>query len=132
MSHLPSLPPSAALYDVFKAYPEAARPLLAYHEVLLRGPSSLSVGERERIAAYVSRLNGCGYCQAIHSTAAEALGADSDQDETRLAPILALVEKLTRAPADDTAAEAAAVRAAGWDEPAVFEAISVCGLFTLM
>ena len=132
MTHLPSLPADAALFDVFKAYPEAARPLLAYHEVLLRGPSSLSVAGRERIAAHVSGLNGCDYCRAIHAATAEALHLDSGEDEEMLAPILALAEKLTRGPGADVAAEARAVLAAGWDERALFGAVSICGLFNLM
>ncbi len=133
MTHLPSLRADAALFDVFNAYPDAARPLLAYTEVLLRGASSLSVGDRERIAAYVSDLNSCGYCHGIHAATAEALDQDSvDEGGGRLAPILALVEKLTRTPERDPAAEARAVLAAGWDEQALFEAVSICGLFNLM
>ena len=132
MTHLPSLPANAALFDLFKAYPEAARPLLAYHEVLLRGPSSLSVPERERIAAYVSELNGCAYCQAIHTAPARALKSSADEGDDRCAPILALVEKLTLTPEADTAAEAKAVLAAGWDEAALFHAVSICALFNLM
>ena len=132
MTHLPSLPATAALFDVFKAYPEAARPLLAYHEILMRGPSSLSVAARERIAAYVSALNGCEYCRVIHAAAAEALAVTSDEGEARLAPILTLVETLTRTPNRDPATEARAVLSAGWDEQALFDAVSICGLFNLM
>ncbi|MGH4017277.1 MAG: hypothetical protein ACRDSL_25785 [Pseudonocardiaceae bacterium] len=65
MTHLPSLPENATLLDVFRAYPDTARPLLDYHQVLLRGPSPLTVAERELIAAYVSGLNVCGYCHGI-------------------------------------------------------------------
>ena len=132
MTHLPSLPANAALFDLFKAYPEVARPLLAYHEVLLRGPSSLSVPERERIAAYVSGLNGCAYCQAIHGATARALQSDQGEDDDKTAPIFALVEKLTLSPDADTAAEAEAVLAAGWDEEALFHSVSICALFSLM
>jgi hypothetical protein len=32
MTHPPSLPGDAELGDVFRAYPETARPLLDYHE----------------------------------------------------------------------------------------------------
>ncbi len=132
MTHLPSLPANAALFDLFKAYPEAARPLLAYHEVLLRGPSSLSVAERERIAAYVSDLSGCAYCQTIHAATARALKSDPGEGDDKAAPIFALVEKLTLTPGADTAAEAKAVLAAGWDEGALFHAVSICALFNLM
>ncbi|MEH1017807.1 carboxymuconolactone decarboxylase family protein [Micromonospora sp. CPCC 206060] len=52
--------------------PETARPLLDLASVLLQGPHSLSTGERELIAAYVSGLNGCGFCRAAHSSLAAA------------------------------------------------------------
>jgi uncharacterized peroxidase-related enzyme len=49
--------------------PETAAPLNALAEVLLRGPEDhpLSRGERELIAAYVSNLNECFFCQTSHS-----------------------------------------------------------------
>jgi uncharacterized peroxidase-related enzyme len=47
--------------------PETAGPLNQLAEVLLRGDNSLSRGERELIAAYVSNLNECNFCQRSHS-----------------------------------------------------------------
>ena len=47
--------------------PETAGPLLQLADVLLRGDNTLSRGERELIAAYVSQLNDCYFCQASHS-----------------------------------------------------------------
>jgi uncharacterized peroxidase-related enzyme len=52
--------------------PETGRPLSELAEVLLRGPSTLTAGERELIAAYVSALNGCRYCSSAHSACAAA------------------------------------------------------------
>ena len=52
--------------------PETARPLSELAEVLLRGPSTLTRGERELIAAYVSSLNHCRYCSSSHSATAAA------------------------------------------------------------
>ena len=46
--------------------PETAAPLMEFADVLLRGDNSLSRGERELIAAYVSRLNECNFCAASH------------------------------------------------------------------
>lgn len=37
---------------------------------ILHGPSLLSLGERELIACYVSRLNDCGFCHDSHAAAA--------------------------------------------------------------
>jgi uncharacterized peroxidase-related enzyme len=52
--------------------PETAKPLNELAEVLLRGPSSLTPGERELIAAYVSGLNECTFCHASHAAFAAA------------------------------------------------------------
>jgi uncharacterized peroxidase-related enzyme len=52
--------------------PETGEALGELAEVLLRGDNSLSRGERELIAAYVSRLNECVYCASSHSATAAA------------------------------------------------------------
>ena len=45
--------------------------------MLLRGPSSLTRGERELIATYVSARNDCFLCQTIHgAVAAHHLGGN--------------------------------------------------------
>ena len=57
--------------------PETARPLNALVEILLTGPSTLSRGERELIATYVSSRNCTHYCHSIHGAIAAAhLGGD--------------------------------------------------------
>jgi len=59
--------------------PETAKPLNDLVEVLLRGPNSMTPGERELIATYVSSLNDCYYCQTIHGAVAAAhLNGDED------------------------------------------------------
>ena len=68
--------------------PETARPLGEFIDVLLRGGNSLSRGERELIAAYVSRLNECVYCTNSHSaTAAAQLAGGTAQVEQTLADL---------------------------------------------
>ena len=62
--------------------PETARPLNDLVEVLLRAPNSLSPGERELIATYVSSLNDCHYCQSIHGAIAAAY-LDGDEELVR-------------------------------------------------
>src|SRR3954466_7096334 len=59
--------------------PQTAKPLNELVDVLLRGPHSLTPGERELIATYVSSQNDCRYCQTIHGAiAAHHLGGDED------------------------------------------------------
>jgi uncharacterized peroxidase-related enzyme len=50
--------------------PETAKPLNELAEVLLRGSSTLSPGERELIATFVSSQNDCFFCQTIHGAVA--------------------------------------------------------------
>ena len=52
--------------------PETGKALTDLAEVLLRGPSTLSSGEREIIAASVSYWNGCHFCHTSHAAAAAA------------------------------------------------------------
>lgn len=51
--------------------PETAKPLNELAEVLLRSDNSLSRGERELIATYVSSLNDCFFCQNAHGGIAQ-------------------------------------------------------------
>lgn len=51
--------------------PETAKPLNELAEVLLRSENTLSRGERELIATYVSYLNDCFFCQNAHGGIAQ-------------------------------------------------------------
>ena len=57
--------------------PDTAKPLCELAHVLLYGPNSLSRGERELIATYVSYLNRCFFCQASHGAVAACDLGDS-------------------------------------------------------
>ena len=65
--------------SLFVFRPETAAPLNALVQVMLHDPHpTLSAGEREMIAAYVSRLNKCHYCSNIHGAIARhQLGDDA-------------------------------------------------------
>ena len=56
--------------------PETAVPLAALTNALLHAPNSLSPGERELIAAYVSALNDCTFCFRSHAAIAACHFAD--------------------------------------------------------
>jgi uncharacterized peroxidase-related enzyme len=57
------------------------------HEAM-RGPSAWSVGDRELMAAFVSKQNECEYCMRAHS----AVAARAYQDEERVSAVLADLE----------------------------------------
>ena len=59
--------------------PETSKPLNELVEVLLRHPNSITQGERELIATYVSSQNNCHYCQSIHGAIAAAHLNDDEE-----------------------------------------------------
>lgn len=79
MPHI-DLPDAPGILAAMMFRPETAKPLNELAEVLLRGDNSLSRGDRETIAAYVSRLNECEFCCNSHSTFA-ALQLDGGWDQ---------------------------------------------------
>lgn len=104
-------PGGPGILGLLRYRPETARPLMELAEVLLHGESTLTRGERELIAAYVSRLNDCRFCANAHGTQA-ALQLDggwptvdaalADPDVPPLSPKLSALLRI-----------AAAVRAGG-------------------
>lgn len=54
----------------FAFRPETAKPMRDLAHILLHEPNSLTPGERELIATYVSSKNDCYFCQASHGAAA--------------------------------------------------------------
>lgn len=145
MPNFPCLPADAHLSDVFRRFPIGVRPLLEYHDELLRSEDgALSIAQRELIAAYVSGLNQCRFCFGAHSLTARAFGVDEALFETlhedlQSAPLeetmkalLGYVKVLTESPARVSPELAQGVLDAGWSEDALYEAVSVCALYNLM
>src|ERR1700755_1925704 len=58
---------------------DTAAPIRELTQFLLRGPSTLTEGERELIATLVSHRNECNFCTAAHTAAANVL---LQEDET--------------------------------------------------
>lgn len=69
-----NLPGITGLLDYRK---DTALPIRELTQILLRGPSTLTEGERELIATVVSHGNECAFCTAAHTAAANQLLDDS-------------------------------------------------------
>ena len=72
MPHIALPPDLPGIRGAFAFRPETARPMNALVEILLQGPSTLTKGERELIATYVSSRNCTHYCHSIHGAIAAA------------------------------------------------------------
>lgn len=60
---------------------ESAAPIRELTQILLRGESTLTEGERELIATIVSSRNQCRFCTAAHTAAANVLLGENDTSE---------------------------------------------------
>lgn len=109
-------------------------------ESTMRGPSEWTDGERELIAAFVSRLNACPFCVGVHEgTSTLLLGGTSSVDrlqdwreggfEPRIAATFALLEKVTLAPNSVGGDDIGRCRVAGLSKAAIADALYVCYLF---
>lgn len=125
---------------VFQEKPIKYMMLLSFVQEILREEGSLSSLDREIIAAYTSKLNGCEYCCKSHTEFAASLDA-TDQDllmikteETqkhRLSSILNYVKKLTLAPSTISNEDKLLVHEAGFSDEQLKDAIAVCAAFNL-
>ena len=145
MPFLASIAQDAKVPHVLQSFNTGTgKPLLEFHEALLRGDSPFTIQQRELMAAYVSGVNACQYCHGAHTAAAKQFGvpedllakiiqspADSGVDE-KLLSVLAFQRKLTLTPTAMTQADADAVFAAGWDERALYDAVQICCLYNFM
>lgn len=74
MAHVTGLGEAPTLLDLYRRYPALAKPLLALAHAAFTLTAELSRAECELVGAYVSQLNGCGYCRGVHGAAAIACG----------------------------------------------------------
>lgn len=70
MAHIPVAGQLPGIVGLLHFSPHTAQPLNELAEVLLRGDNSLTRGEREIIASYVSHKNNCFFCHTVHGAAA--------------------------------------------------------------
>jgi uncharacterized peroxidase-related enzyme len=126
------------------AYPDTEKPLNALAEVLLRGPSSLTSGERETIAAYVSRGNECHFCCQSHAAAARAhlgeargivdqvlSGVDRAPVTPKMRALLAIADKVRRDGKLVQAADVERARAEGADDKAIHDTVLIAAAFCM-
>ncbi len=129
------------IWDLFAFQNDVTVHMARFTQGVLRAPASITPGFRELIAAYTSFQNECGFCTNAHAAAAAELLGDEALVWTALRDLegstlseaekvmLRFVSQMTRnLPAVD-AADVARLTAAGWDDEAIYFAITSCALF---
>ena len=144
MPHISLGNDAPGILSLFEYRPQTAAPLTALAEVLLRGPSSLTRGERELIAAYVSTLNDCSFCTDSHAAFAAAqlpegmTLVDQVRADPADAPVSAKLRALLRIAAavqrsgkDVSTADVAAAREAGATDLEIHDTVLIAAAFCL-
>jgi uncharacterized peroxidase-related enzyme len=143
MAHIPVPADQPGIRGLMSFRPETARPLNQLVEVLLQGPSTLTKGERELIATYVSSLNECRYCTSIHGAIAKAHLKDGDvvarvKADPATAPVSAKLKTLLRIAEKVQAGgravsdqDVAAARAEGATDVEIHDAVLIAAAFCM-
>jgi uncharacterized peroxidase-related enzyme len=130
--------------SLFQFSPETGKPLCDLAEVLLRGPSPLSSAERELIAAYVSKRNGCMFCMNSHAAAARYLFDEEkqvvdellkDQNAESLSPkmkaLLLIAGKVQANGKSVTPEDIESARKAGANDTDIHDAVLIAASFSM-
>ncbi len=124
--------------------PETAKPLNELVEVLLHAPNSLTPGERELIATYVSSQNDCYFCQTVHGAIAAA-HLDGNEELVRcvkmdffnadisekLKALLVIAGKVQKGGKHVTTADVEAARALGATDIEIHDTVLIAAAFCM-
>ena len=127
----------------FAFRPETARPMRELAHILLHEPNSLTPGERELIATYVSSRNDCYFCQTSHGAAAASHLGDASvvkQVKTdftqapisdKLKSLLVIAGKVQQGGKHVTAEDVEAARQQGATDHEIHDTVLIAAAFSM-
>jgi len=128
----------------FAFRPETATPMRQLAEVLLRGPNTLTSGEREMIASFVSARNDCPFCRDSHRAAAahhlegnyelvDAVRVDYQTAPVspKLKALLAVAAKVQQGGKHVTTADVDQARAEGATDTEIHDTVLIAAAFCM-
>jgi uncharacterized peroxidase-related enzyme len=124
--------------------PESTQALRVLADVLLRGPNSLTPGEREIIATYVSSRNDCCFCQLSHGAAAAEhlngnyelidrikLDYNATEISDKLKALLAIAGKVQEGGKQVTTEDVARARQQGATDKEIHDTVLIAAAFCM-
>ncbi len=124
------------------AYPAVRQPMADLANAVMSGPSSLTRGERELIAAYVSSRNECQFCTLSHASAARHLldenseivydvlaHAETADISEKLRALLSIAELVRIDGKMVTEAQVKLARDNGADDQAIHDTVLIAAMF---
>ena len=144
MPHIPLADHLPGIRGLVAFRPETGRSLYELAEALLVNDSPLTRGERETIAAYVSRLNGCNFCMDSHASAARHLLGEAHATvdavlsdpahapvTAKLKALLAIAAKVQHGGRIVTDADVAAARVEGATDRDIHDTVLIAASFSM-
>ncbi len=144
MPHIPIPAGLPGIRGLFTFRPDTAKPLCELANVLLHAPGTLSPGERELIATFVSSRNDCHYCQTSHGAVAavhlvdnEALVDDVKRDfeaapiSNKLKALLAIAGKVQQGGKSVRPEDVERARAEGATDQDIHDAVLIAAAFCM-
>jgi uncharacterized peroxidase-related enzyme len=143
MPHIPleeHLPGITGLLEYKK---DTAQPIRELTQLLLRGPSTLTEGERELIATVVSHNNECKFCTTAHTAAADKLLGECDtstavKKDIESAPVsekmkalLVIARQVQQGGRNVTSESVKRAKAAGATDIEIHDTVLIAALFCL-
>ena len=122
---------------------DSAEPIRELTQTLLRGPSTLTEGERELIATIVSHNNECRFCTTAHTAAADVLLGECDTAEKvkqdietapvseKMKALLTIAKQVQKSGKNVTAETIQRARQAGATDLEIHDTVLIAALFCL-
>lgn len=122
---------------------DTGAPIRELTQLLLRGESTLTQGERELIATVVSQRNGCRFCATAHAAAADLLLGESETSTAvkadaesapvseKLRALLTIAAKVQESGRLVTKEDVARARGEGASDAEIHDTVLIAALFSL-
>jgi len=143
MPHIPLEEHLPGITGLLEYRRDSAAPIRELTQFLLRGPNTLTIGERELIATVVSHGNECRFCTTAHAAAADLIYGDTNtsacaRTDLENAPVgektkalLHIARQVQQSGKAVTAEAVARARAAGATDVEIHDTVLIAALFCL-
>jgi uncharacterized peroxidase-related enzyme len=143
MAHIDVRPDLPGIRGLLAFRPDTGRALSVLADTLLHQPGALPPGERELIAAYVSRLNACDYCYRSHAAIAachlnddDTVAAVTEAPESAAIPeklkaLLAIAARVQRSGRAVGVEDVARARAEGASDLEIHDTVLIAAAFCM-
>lgn len=143
MPHIPLEEHLPGITGLLEYRRDSAQPIRELTQYLLRGPSSLTEGERELIATIVSHGNECTFCTTAHTAAADKLLGECDTTQAiktdiesasiseKMKALLVIAKQVQKSGKAVTAESVQRARNAGATDIEIHDTVLIAALFCL-